>query len=97
MGERPDGTTLERIDNDGDYEPSNCRWATRAEQARNTSQNHFVEYGGRKWCLSDLAVELGIKLRTLRIRMKRGWPPERWAQPPDKRVQVRRHAPPLQR
>jgi hypothetical protein len=74
MGEPPDGMTLERKKNSGYYSPGNCCWATRAEQARNTRQNHWLTFQGRTQCLSDWARELGMRRLTLYQRLKWGWP-----------------------
>ena len=73
MGDRPEGMTLDRIDNDGDYTPENCRWATLKEQQRNTRTNHYISYEGRTECLVTWAEEYDIKQTTLRLRLKRGW------------------------
>jgi hypothetical protein len=73
MGERPAGTTLDRRDNAGDYEPDNCRWATRREQSRNTTRNVLITALGRTMCLEDWALHLGIHPETLRNRVRRGW------------------------
>jgi hypothetical protein len=73
MGERPAGTTIDRIENTGDYKPGNCRWATRAEQSRNTSRNIVIAALGRTMCLEDWATHIGIHPETLRNRVRRGW------------------------
>lgn len=74
VGKRPsERHTLERIDNNGNYEPSNVRWATRKEQSHNTRRNRFIAYGGRSQCVTAWAEELGINPRTLFTRLDSGW------------------------
>lgn len=77
MGEPPAGGTLERIDNDAGYEPGNCRWATRVEQARNTRRTLRIEFDGREQSLAAWAEEFGANYWTLYGRHKLGWSPER--------------------
>jgi hypothetical protein len=73
MGERPEGTTLDRIDPNGDYEPSNCRWATHKQQRLNCRNTVFVEYEGKRQPLADLCEKLGAPYQKAWRRMKRGY------------------------
>jgi hypothetical protein len=69
MGERPEGTTLDRIDSKKDYAPGNCRWATIVEQNNNKSNVRHIAWKGRTQNMSAWAKELGISASTLHQRL----------------------------
>lgn len=74
MGPRPSaGHSIERRDNNGDYEPGNCDWATKAEQNRNRGDNVFLEHDGRSMTMAEWAREIGMGVKTLEYRIKNGW------------------------
>lgn len=77
MGERPPGTTLDRVDNDGHYEPSNCRWVSRKENGRNRSDNRLLTLRGETKTLAEWVESTGFSLATLQGRVREGWTDER--------------------
>lgn len=69
MGPRPEGYTLERVDNMKGYEPSNCKWVTRKDNQRNRTCTHIVSYQGELLTIPDIAKIVGIPTGTLASRL----------------------------
>lgn len=77
MGIRPDGQSIDRKDTNGNYEPSNCRWATDLEQHQNIRNNVNLTLNGVTACAREWSRRLGIKYPTILARAGKGWPDEK--------------------
>jgi hypothetical protein len=77
VGRCPSGcTSLDRINNDGNYEPGSVRWAVQKQQNRNSRHTHNVTVGNQTLCISEWAERTGISADNIRARLRLGWPPE---------------------
>jgi len=90
MGDRPNGLSLDRIDNAKGYGPDNCRWTDSKTQSRNRRSNVFLTYNGETKCIADWSIQTGIHHATIQSRMRYNWPLEFIFSVPNRRILVRR-------
>lgn len=73
MGIRPKNLSLDRIDNNGNYTPENCKWSSAKEQARNRSSTRMISCGGEVKTLTEWAESIGFSKESLHRRLSAGW------------------------
>lgn len=85
VGSRPSAShSIERIENSNGYEPGNCKWATKSEQAANTRHNRLIEFNGETLHAAEWSRRTGIKRSTILFRLDHGWSIERTLTTPAK-------------
>lgn len=89
MGDRPKGKSLDRLDNNDGYKPSNCAWRSSREQASNKRNNHFVTYKGEKRTLAQWGDKIGAHPFSIYQRLKRNWSLDRTFNQPFRKKQLK--------
>jgi hypothetical protein len=82
------GLTIERVDYNGNYDPSNCTWIPFKDQSKNRRSNHWIEFNGEIKTMSQWARDFGFKRGTIKDRIERGWPIQKALTTPIKSKEV---------
>ena len=86
MGERPENMTLDRKNVNGNYEPINCRWATRSEQQRNKTNSLLIEWEGITQGAADWADLVQLPSKIICERIRSGWSPKEALTKPNRKA-----------